>query len=590
MLGEEKIMKKSKQKTRHNLEKKRGEIKLKSIKGKILIGFIILLVFFSGMTAITLINVKNMNNSTQELIADKSVELHYFETLRFNMAERLAVSRGYLLFGDETLKEKFYQYTKESQEIEAKILTAVAGHPEEADVKEIVDNSIAWGNINDTDVIQAYDNGEKEKALEVMAQNKVIAEDVMGKLKQQVEEHRTESHDLGKEVIRKGNNLLVITIAVSIVVILIGIVTALFLSNMIVKPIRIVTGKLNEIASNEGDLTSRIDIKSKDEIGELAHSFNQMMNKLHQLIQQVANNAEQVAAASEELSASAEQTTKATEQISSTVQEVAIGTEHQVRSAEETAQTVNEMSIGVQQIASNSQQVANTATEALDKAGEGNESIQTAVKQMNSINKTVGNLGVVISSLGERSKEIGKIIEVITGISAQTNLLALNAAIEAARAGEHGKGFSVVADEVRKLAEQSSDSAQQIAQLVSTIQSETDKAVSSMENATKEVLGGIGVVEEAGMAFEQIQQSISDVAGQIQEVSSAVQQMSAGSEQMVHSIKTITEMTELTAAGTQEVSAATEEQLASMEEISHSSDSLSNMAEELQMVVSRFKV
>ncbi|WP_158553337.1 methyl-accepting chemotaxis protein [Peribacillus saganii] len=563
---------------------------MRGIKGKILIGFTVVLATFIAMSIITLLNVSNMKKSTEELISDDLVELQYFENLRFNMAERLAVTRGYLLYGDDTLKDKFYQYTKDSQEKETEILEYFKGDNEEELVQEVVNKSAEWGNAIDKEVIQMYENGDKENALQALAENRSKAEEIMGTLQELVKSNEKGVSNLGKEVISKGNSVIVITIVSSVAVILIGILIALFLANRIVKPIRLVTGKLHDIASNEGDLTSRIEIQSNDEIGELAQSFNRMMNKLHQLIQQVASNAEQVAAASEQLTASAEQTSKASEQISSTIQQVATGTESQVRSAAETSQTVNEISIRAQQIASNSHQAANTATEALDKAGEGDASIQTAINQMNSINVTVNGLGKVITELGERSKEIGQITEVITGISAQTNLLALNAAIEAARAGEQGKGFSVVAEEVRILAEQSSDSAQQISQLISMIQTETNKAVSSMQQATKEVIGGIEVVETAGISFKQIKHSISDVAGQIKEVSSAVQHMSAGTDQMVHSVKLITEMTEMTSAGTQEVSAATEEQLASMEEISYSSASLSKMAEELQMVVGRFKV
>ncbi|RFU70996.1 methyl-accepting chemotaxis protein [Peribacillus saganii] len=563
---------------------------VRGIKGKILIGFTVVLATFIAMSIITLLNVSNMKKSTEELISDDLVELQYFENLRFNMAERLAVTRGYLLYGDDTLKDKFYQYTKDSQEKETEILEYFKGDNEEELVQEVVNKSAEWGNAIDKEVIQMYENGDKENALQALAENRSKAEEIMGTLQELVKSNEKGVSNLGKEVISKGNSVIVITIVSSVAVILIGILIALFLANRIVKPIRLVTGKLHDIASNEGDLTSRIEIQSNDEIGELAQSFNRMMNKLHQLIQQVASNAEQVAAASEQLTASAEQTSKASEQISSTIQQVATGTESQVRSAAETSQTVNEISIRAQQIASNSHQAANTATEALDKAGEGDASIQTAINQMNSINVTVNGLGKVITELGERSKEIGQITEVITGISAQTNLLALNAAIEAARAGEQGKGFSVVAEEVRILAEQSSDSAQQISQLISMIQTETNKAVSSMQQATKEVIGGIEVVETAGISFKQIKHSISDVAGQIKEVSSAVQHMSAGTDQMVHSVKLITEMTEMTSAGTQEVSAATEEQLASMEEISYSSASLSKMAEELQMVVGRFKV
>lgn len=209
---------------------------------------------------------------------------------------------------------------------------------------------------------------------------------------------------------------------------------------------------------------------------------------------------------------------------------------------------------------------------------------------MNSINQTVTGLANVVKGLGERSKQIGQIIEVITGIAEQTNLLALNAAIEAARAGENGRGFAVVADEVRKLAEQSAQSAQQISMLITAIQQETNEAVQSMEMATKEASNGIVVIHTAGESFVEIKNAIEEVAVQIQEVSASVQQMSAGAEQIVQSMQLVSKIAESAASGTQEVSAATEEQLASMQEISASAVSLSKMAEELQQLIQKFKI
>ncbi len=385
------------------------------------------------------------------------------------------------------------------------------------------------------------------------------------------------------------NSAVTTILSISVLTIILAVFIGYFVSRMISRSLRSISTSAEIIAS--GDLTAEdIYIKQQDEIGQLAQSFNVMKTNLRNLIHQVGINAEQVAASAEELTASAEQASKATEQIASTIQEVASGSEQQAISVGQSAQTVNEMAQGIGQIAADSQQVSVSSTQTSQLAEEGNQAIQSANEQMGSIHNRVNDLGDVIKDLGDRSIEIGHIVQVITDIASQTNLLALNAAIEAARAAEHGRGFAVVADEVRKLAEQSAGSANQINELISIIQGQTTKAVTSMEQVKNEVSEGITVVTQAGKAFEQIQRSVDSVAVQIQEVSAGSQQMSASMDEIVKSVTVIGEVAKETAAGTQNVSGATEEQLASMEEISSSALALSKMSEDLQKIISKFKV
>lgn len=376
---------------------------------------------------------------------------------------------------------------------------------------------------------------------------------------------------------------------VSVLALVLGAGIAFYLTRIISKPMVAMAKAANRIAS--GDLTAdEIQVKNRDEIGDLAGSFNEMAGNLRSLIREVGVSAEHVAASSEELTASSEQIRCATEQIALTMEKVAVGSDKQTRNIDESAKTINELSVGVQHIATNAETVTSAAIQASEIASEGNQTIQTTVDQMNSINRTVGGLAQAVKGLGERSQEIGEIVEVITGIAEQTNLLALNASIEAARVGEHGSGFAVVAGEVRKLAEQSKQSAEQIVQLITAIQDETFQAIRLMEAGTQEVAEGINAVNKAGQSFERIQRSVNEVASQIQEVSAASQQMSASTEQVVHSINVISDIAETTSSGTQHVSTAVEEQLASMEEITASAATLSQMSERLHSLIGRFKV
>ncbi|MBL0388202.1 methyl-accepting chemotaxis protein [Tumebacillus sp. ITR2] len=378
-------------------------------------------------------------------------------------------------------------------------------------------------------------------------------------------------------------------LAITLVALVLILLLTWRLTVIIATPLKALTETVEQIA--DGNFTVQpLKIKNRDELGQLVHAVNSMVCELRSTLIQVRDTSLLVAASSEQLTASAEQTSKATDQIAATVQQIAASSDEQAQSAEEGTRFVHEMTSGIHQIALNANGVSHTSFLASERATDGALAVKQAVSQMNAIHDTVTSMADVVSSLGERSQEIGQILQVITDISAQTNLLALNAAIEAARAGEHGRGFAVVADEVRKLAEQSTTSAQQISDLIATIQDETQHAISSMLVGKQEVVSGLDVVNAAGHAFVQIEASIHEVTQQVQEVSASSQQISASTSEMVHSIDQIAALAEANSVGTQNVSAATEEQLASMEEITSSSHELAKMAEELQQLLGKFRV
>ncbi|CAM3575452.1 methyl-accepting chemotaxis protein [Cytobacillus oceanisediminis] len=370
--------------------------------------------------------------------------------------------------------------------------------------------------------------------------------------------------------------------------ILVGAVISYIIVRSITRPLNQLVLATDKVS--EGDLTQKFDVKNNDEISKLGMSFNKMVQSLQHLINQVGEKAVHLASSSEQLTASSEQNNMATEQVANSIQEVASATEQQTEKVKESTAVVKDMSSRIQQIMLNTNIVAKTANETNEVVVKGNSAIDLSTSQMKNINKTVSELGSIVHTLGKRSEEIGQIVNVISEIADQTNLLALNAAIEAARAGEHGRGFAVVADEVRKLAEQSSKSTESIRELISTIQTDTNSAINSMEKGTAEVEKGIDLVNNAGDAFSHIQQFADTVSSQIAEVSASIKDMAEGADQVVEIVSAIEEIAAVTTSESQDVSAATEEQLASMEEIAASAASLSGMAEELLDSIKKFKV
>lgn len=537
--------------------------------------------------------MKTLQNNTDNIFKDRLEPSIVLSDYRLN--NRIIVSNMYrsMFFIDEsTVKEIKDEVTTAFKENEKnlEILKAANMNPNEKKIISELTKQYPRFKESMEQVFQLSIANKNEEATNLFNSSaKPILDDITSKGIELTELNKKNTSTLNQESKAKASQGITTSLIISIVLgILFVALGFIGVRKYLISPIEKL--KFAVQRAEAGELNFSVDYDSKDELGILTSSFSQMIAHLRELIGQVKTSSEQLAAFSVELAASAEQTSEASEHIASVTLEVASGSDDQVRTTIETSEVVDHIVQDVQTIARNSTNVSDAAIHAEQLSVDGNDIINTAVQQMNSIQTSIDSLGGVIRGLGERSAEIGQIVEVITGIAAQTNLLALNAAIEAARAGEHGKGFAVVSEEVRKLAEESSISAQRISELIIGIQTETNKAVDSMQFTTHEVETGINNVNIAGGSFEKIKHAINEVSVQIQEVSSSVQQIVVGAHQMTKSMEQISGIAQSSAEGTQNISAATEEQLASMEEITASTSAISKMAEDLHEKTNMFKV
>lgn len=320
--------------------------------------------------------------------------------------------------------------------------------------------------------------------------------------------------------------------------------------------------------------------KSKSELKPLLVAAKKSINELISS----TNAIHEIAAESENIS----------EEFSEIVTESATEDEQKLKQLKGLVNTISEMlsqmSAGVEQIAANASDATESAVNAADVANSGADAMHQVTAQMEKIRSSSENTGETIKKLGESSETIGQIVETITGIADQTNLLALNAAIEAARAGEQGRGFAVVADEIRKLAEQSGKAAKQIAELIESVQQETEKAVKAKDEGSQNVKKGIETVEAAGDNFEKILAAVNKVSQQMQEISAATEQMAASTEDTHDSFRKITNITIDTTNQAQNINEYIQRQEQLMGKLKTSSNTITQKTQNLQNATSKIKI
>lgn len=343
---------------------------------------------------------------------------------------------------------------------------------------------------------------------------------------------------------------------------LVGLVLAYTLSRSIIQPLTQTTQSLRNIAAGDGDLTARLDARGKDELTDLALSFNQFAEHIQHIIKRVSAATVQLAAAAEQLSASSTDTSNQAQRVQTETLQVATA--------------MNEMTATVSEVADNADQTSFSAGSANTLAEDGKHTLETTQQTVQELVAELESTASTINHLSDHSQEITRILDVIRDISEQTNLLALNAAIEAARAGEQGRGFAVVADEVRTLAGRTQAATVDIQEMIQRLQDGAEKAVDSMKQSNTKVLSSVKSTEEAEAVLNQIVEAISTINSMNVQIAEAARQQSQVADEINQNINLITDTAELTSTSTAQVHTA--------------ADELSRLANELQSQIKHFKV
>ncbi len=378
----------------------------------------------------------------------------------------------------------------------------------------------------------------------------------------------------------------------------------------VLKPLESTASDLKKMAG--GDFS--VELKpttAQDEVGLITSASIEFARYSKGLVNNIANSAMRISELDHQLVAKVENVVNNTTQLARSVDEVAQGNISQTQSLNDIASMLDQFSLAfgeisssasqqkemvestsiiidqmvnsIQLVASNSQLVSESSLQTSEAAKKGGNAVHLTIDGMEQIKTKVFDTAAKIKELGERSQQIGEIIQVIDDIAGQTNLLALNAAIEAARAGEHGKGFAVVADEVRKLAERSGKATKEIAELVTNIQQGTTAAISAMEQAASEVEKGSVITRDTGAALDEILNAVSATFDQVQNISAAVEEISAGSTEVVNSINNVAGISEANSCATAELNTGSAFLIESMKGIVHAVEGSAAIAEEASL-------
>ncbi len=536
-----------------------------SIGTKMILTFLVVIVLSAVIGIFAIVQNSRLTSIVSQTVGSDIPSINTITQIESLVGSHRRGEMLMLLASEKDLKEKYLKRNEESAEKLAKALAEFEKFMDSPEEKKLYTEFKTALGVYLTEYPKIKEMAQQGGSVEDMSKlilgvasksfNQTLAA-LEGLKKVNVEQSKARSSSA--VVIAKSSMVWIIVLLV--VCILIGVTFVVMITRAMTAPLKRLSRDAEQVAS--GDLGVVVEVGSDDEIGQLAQSFEKMVNNLREMIGTLVDSSAQVSESSAEMQANAVLMAEGAETVA--IQSVMVAT-----ASEEMSSTSGD-------IAQNCQMAAEGAERANLAAEHGTEVVAKSISVMHRIAERVQSSSKTVEALGKRSDEIGAIVGTIEDIADQTNLLALNAAIEAARAGEQGRGFAVVADEVRALAERTTKATREIGLMIKAIQQETKTAVSAMEEGVREVEQGTGEATRSGEALRNIQDEINALHMQVQQIATAAEEQTATTSEISSSIHNITDVAQSTVEGARKTSSAAER--------------LSRLSAELERLVGQFKL
>ena len=561
------------------------------ISTRIILGFSSVIILTAIMGGIAFFSLGTVSNSMNTMYADNLLPIRYLAEVNADLLQ----IRGDVFKYVGTQNKSEYTALEESISNSFKALKDSLQKYKETNITE--DNKVQIKKFED--YVIYYEKDISSALAEHKSGNTgliMIAIDNAGInrdraiiiLKKLIDTHTASAENAEKlaDATNKGSSAFMLTLL--LICIAVSIIVTLLVSRSIKKPIVKSLMLANSMA--DGDLTSRIDYNSSDEIGDLINSLNKTAGSLQNILKEVLSSSDAVTSASQQLSATMEETTASMQEITDGIGHIAENNESNTAAIQQISATINDIADKAMVTAEASRQAAETGNEVKESAEKGGKLVVNVSDSINNVRTASAEISNIMLELEKSASAINQAVELITSISEQTNLLSLNAAIEAARAGEQGRGFAVVAGEVRKLADESKEASKSINDMVKAIQKNCAVARERTLYSDRLIGESYTAANETSSYIMNIIEKINTIVGQISEIADTANQQSVMTKEISSSIDSMAENVETQASSSEQISATTEQQVSAIEEVGATAQELASMAENLNSIVSKFKV